>query len=67
VPIEAEPPPTHPNDPAGFAHWVGPALVPMARLARRLAPGHDPDDIVQEALTRAWTKRAMFDPAPAIT
>jgi RNA polymerase sigma factor (sigma-70 family) len=50
-----------PGDPAAFAQWVGPSLVPMSRLARRLAPEHDPDDIVQDALTRAWTKRAQFD------
>ena len=35
----------------------------MGRLARRLAPDHDPDDIVQDALTRAWQKRGQFDPA----
>lgn len=50
-------------DPGAFAAWVGPSLVPMARLARRLAPNHDADDIVQEALTRAWQKRAQFDAA----
>jgi RNA polymerase sigma-70 factor, ECF subfamily len=50
-----------PGDPAAFAQWVGPSLVPMSRLARRLAPEHDPDDIVQDALTRAWKKRAQFD------
>lgn len=48
--------------PAAFAAWIGPSLVPMGRLARRLAPGHDPDDIVQDALSRAWIKRATFDP-----
>src|SRR5206468_9267075 len=31
-------------------------------LARRLAPHADPDDVVQDALTRAWTKRGQFDP-----
>lgn len=51
-----------PGDPAAFAQWVGPSLVPMSRLARRLAPEHDPDDVVQEALTRAWLKRRSFDP-----
>jgi len=62
VQTEAEPP-LSPSDPAAFAQWVGPALVPMGRLARRLAPDHDPDDVVQDALARAWTKRAQFDPA----
>src|SRR5947208_2555299 len=35
----------------------------MARLARRLAPNADPDDVVQDALARAWQKRSQFDPA----
>ena len=48
-------------DAAEFADWTRPALVPMTRLARRLAPNADPDDVVQEALTRAWQKRAQFD------
>jgi RNA polymerase sigma factor (sigma-70 family) len=52
-----------PGDPAAFAQWVGPSLVAMSRLARRLAPEHDPDDVVQDALTRAWQKRRAFDPA----
>ena len=33
----------------------------MARLARRLAPHADPDDLVQDALARAWQKRGQFD------
>jgi RNA polymerase sigma-70 factor (ECF subfamily) len=45
-----------------FADWVRPALLPMTRLARRLAPDHDPQDVVQDALTRAWRKRHLFDP-----
>jgi len=45
-----------------FADWVRPALLPMTRLARRLAPDHDPQDIVQDALVRAWRKRHLFDP-----
>ena len=45
-----------------FAAWVRPHLEPMARLAARLAPTGDRDDIVQEALTRAWRKRHQFDP-----
>jgi len=35
----------------------------MARLAARLAPDLDRDDIVQEALVRAWQKRRQFDPS----
>jgi len=34
----------------------------MARLAARLAPAADRDDVVQEALVRAWTKRRLYDP-----
>jgi DNA-directed RNA polymerase specialized sigma24 family protein len=34
----------------------------MARLAARLAPGADRDDVVQDALVRAWTKRRQYDP-----
>jgi RNA polymerase sigma-70 factor (ECF subfamily) len=45
-----------------FADWVRPALLPMTRLARRLAPDHDPQDVVQDALVRAWRKRHLFDP-----
>jgi RNA polymerase sigma-70 factor (ECF subfamily) len=33
----------------------------MARLAARLAPAADRDDVVQEALVRAWTKRRLYD------
>lgn len=60
MPIEADPP--RQLDPAGFAAWVGPSLTAMIRLARRLAPHADADDIVQETLARAWTKRDQFDP-----
>jgi RNA polymerase sigma factor (sigma-70 family) len=49
-------------DEAGFAEWVGPHLPAMARLAARLAPSADRDDIVQEALYRAWRKRRLYDP-----
>jgi RNA polymerase sigma-70 factor (ECF subfamily) len=51
------------DDPGVFAAWAGPALVPMARLAQRLAPHADPDDVVQESLSRAWQKRASYDPS----
>jgi len=46
-----------------FAEWVRPHLPAMSRLAARLAPGCDHDDIVQEALVRAWRKRRLYDPA----
>lgn len=60
VPIDAESPPM--LDPGAFAAWVGPSVVAMTRLARRLAPRDDADDIVQDALARAWAKREQFDP-----
>jgi RNA polymerase sigma factor (sigma-70 family) len=46
-----------------FAEWVGPHLPALARLAARLAPEGERDDVLQEALTRAWSKRSTFDPA----
>lgn len=60
MPIETDPP--RQLDPAGFAAWVGPSLATMNRLARRLAPHADADDIVQDALARGWAKRDQFDP-----
>ena len=51
-----------PADPGAFAAWVAPSVPAMTRLARRLGPPHDADDVVQDALTRAWQKRAQFDP-----
>jgi RNA polymerase sigma factor (sigma-70 family) len=51
-----------PGSPDGFATWVRPHFALMARLAARLAPDADRDDIVQEALARAWTKRRYYDP-----
>lgn len=50
-------------DAGAFAAWAAPAVVPMRRLARRLAPHADPDDLVQDALARGWQKRELFDPA----
>lgn len=46
-----------------FDQWVAPHLDVMRRLAAVTASGIDPDDIVQEALIRAWKKRSSFDPA----
>lgn len=48
---------------ARFADWAGPSLLAMTRLARRLAPHAEPDDVVQDALVRAWQKWDQFDPA----
>jgi RNA polymerase sigma-70 factor (ECF subfamily) len=46
-----------------FASWVSPHLMSMAYLSARLVGAADRDDVVQEALTRAWRKRHTFDPA----
>jgi RNA polymerase sigma factor (sigma-70 family) len=51
------------DDAARFADWVGPSLLAMTRLARRLAPHADADDVVQDALVRAWQKWDQFDSA----
>ena len=50
------------DTPADFAAWVEPELSKMSRLAARLAPDADRDDVVQEALVRAWRKRDQYDP-----
>jgi RNA polymerase sigma-70 factor (ECF subfamily) len=52
-----------PDTAEAFADWVEPHLPAMSRLAARLAPAGDRDDVVQEALTRAWRKRYQFDVA----
>src|SRR5687768_11804809 len=46
---------------AAFAEWVEPHVPIMARLASRLAPDADRDDVVQEALIQAWRKRDQYD------
>jgi RNA polymerase sigma factor (sigma-70 family) len=46
-----------------FGEWVAPSLAAMARLIERLAPGMDRDDVLQNALVRAWVKRDRFNPA----
>lgn len=46
-----------------FGAWVEPHLPALARLAARLAPDGERDDVVQAALERAWRKRSTFDPA----
>lgn len=44
-----------------FAAWVAPHLPVMSRVAARLAPHADRDDVVQEALARAWRRRSTYD------
>jgi len=45
-----------------FEEWVRPHLGAMTHLAERLAPG-DGDDVVQDALTRAWRRWGTYDAA----
>jgi RNA polymerase sigma-70 factor (ECF subfamily) len=45
-----------------FAALVQPYLSKMSNLAERLTNDSSRDDVVQEALINAWTKRAQFDP-----
>jgi RNA polymerase sigma factor (sigma-70 family) len=73
VGVEPELPPSwvdaHPGSPAAdrpdpqFAEWARPSLLAMTRLAQRLAPHAEAEDVVQEALARAWIKRAQYDPS----
>lgn len=44
-----------------FSLWVEPYLSRMALIAARLGRPGERDDIVQEALLRAWRKRHQFD------
>lgn len=50
-----------PSSSGAFAEWVSPHLAVMARLAARLASDSERDDVVQEALLRAWKKRSQYD------
>jgi RNA polymerase sigma factor (sigma-70 family) len=48
-------------DAYAFAAWVEPHLPAMARLAARFVPPGDRDDVVQEALLRAWRRWGTYD------
>ena len=50
-------------DAAAFGAWVAPHLPALSRYAHRLVPAAAADDVVQEALVRAWSRRATYDPA----
>ena len=52
-----------PDTAQDFAAWIQPHVTAMTRLAARIAPASESDDVVQEALIRAWQKRGTFDPA----
>jgi RNA polymerase sigma factor (sigma-70 family) len=45
-----------------FARSVAPLRAVMLRLARTLNPPQQAEDVVQDALARAWTKRDQFSP-----
>jgi RNA polymerase sigma factor (sigma-70 family) len=62
VKVEVEPVPVARPVGGDFADWAAPSVPAMRRLALRLAPDADPEDVVQEALTRAWLKWSQFDP-----
>jgi RNA polymerase sigma-70 factor (ECF subfamily) len=44
-----------------FDAWVRPHLTAMQRYAARLTCPADAEDIVQEALVRAWRRRSTYD------
>lgn len=44
-----------------FTAWVEPHLPAMSRYAARLVPAADRDDVVQEALVRAWRRHTTYD------
>jgi RNA polymerase sigma factor (sigma-70 family) len=46
-----------------FGDWVAPHLPAMTRYAARLVGPDDRDDVVQDALERAWRRWATFDEA----
>src|SRR6478672_8865330 len=46
-----------------FDGWVTPWLPDIWRFAVSLSSLDDADDLVQDALARAWAKRASYDPS----
>jgi RNA polymerase sigma-70 factor (ECF subfamily) len=52
---------TERGTPADFARWVEPHLTTLARYAGRRVPPADRDDVVQEALIRAWQRWSTYD------
>lgn len=49
------------TDREAFAAFVAPHWEGMARLAARLAPSGEWEDVLQEALVAAWRKRSQYD------
>ena len=47
--------------PDGFDAWVRPHLTTLHRYAARQVGPADADDVVQDALMRAWQRRATYD------
>ena len=46
-----------------FGDWAAPWLPDMWRFAVSLSSLDDAEDLVQDALARAWVKRTSFDPS----
>lgn len=46
-----------------FAAWIRPHLATMHRYAARRVGAVHADDVVQEALLRAWRRRSTYDPS----
>ena len=52
---------TERGSPGEFARWVQPHLTALTRYAGRQVAPADRDDVVQEALIRAWQRWATYD------
>jgi len=52
-----------PSDQESFARWVEPHFPILNRIVRWSVPVSSADDVVQDALLRAWDKRSLFDPS----
>lgn len=52
-----------PDDPLAFADAIRGEMGRIRRLAARLVPPAEAEDVVQESLMRAWRHRRSFDPS----